>query len=1073
MTTGEFKETGLSSSGQVGERTADAINERIRKLLAGNSTSIQIETIFEDIGEAVDNFKITDSGAIDAALIFSLLDRYLHLGGISSSRQKLHRIFYHIGILAWTNYLSDLDPKWYGLLNKCGSACTNARESASYLLLLSRLIDEGYFPTQNIPKSLLLELCLGRMCSDETCDTVSISRALHALVLLESSGVEISSALKEKGLALVKQFEEILAEDKNSEISADQIQRVAQHLWLVHGKDPEGLLLKKLEELCKPIPNELQLFLEEKFKTNGYPLCVPEGRIGSNFCDLVILIPNKGKRNKEKFKKVVIELDGGLHYDENGKLIEKDQQRDDKLRAKGVIIRRIKTFDQQGKKKSKLTIYNEVLKNLQHISSHENTPRKKQGTQEPQKEKLSNPFGLLDDEDKAETSEMTQEESLQEGDPQSLAATEEPEDSKKALDKKQSEKETPEDLPFKPEKASRSSKKIKVKKEKKNKNNEKLQKVKPVEKTKSSEPIPIPSRFPSRVSRRWFEKLEKMAAKKIPCAVNMLGFIYHYGYTSDRFVIKQDFDKAFELFSEAADLGYPSSYVNLADYYLQGHVVTQNTDQGVRRLERAAALGVVEARYVLGTIYTSPEYPYVLASNAMQYINKAQKHIVIYTSNLPKEEEVRQASLLKAQDVIRKIAIVKAKFNKPGETKDFLKKELKELAPYSMELPLTKNLSTSEKFTGSLTQHTGNLAAVFPTEKEWEDLIQGKTVKRFNKTWFRQLVSLAVDDKSAVAMRILGVLYDKGYQNKKLVIKQNYEKAFNFFSDAARCGEPIATSNVGAYYIEGHYVQKDLVRGVGFLEKAAELGNLPARIKIASIYLLPQYAHLGDPAYLEKAEVQAQLVKKHFDGDHRAAELVIYQQAEAVLRMVAGMRGNMKLSREAKSFHPSVSFIETQTPVITLKDNKETRVTLINPAGLTPENKMIENPPRQSLLKDGDDEMSAQPQDLTGSIVNPLPSSVARSTSDNKNSGDHAFDSESKGEPDSLKETMKTKPYSDFWKHPKTLAEHSSQPHMGNDTEHQETQNVETEEAEEATRDEDSENPEKPSCWRRTQCYIL
>ena len=97
-----------------------------------------------------------------------------------------------------------------------------------------------------------------------------------------------------------------------------------------------------------------------------------------------------------------------------------------------------------------------------------------------------------------------------------------------------------------------------------------------------------------------FDRLTMMiqarVEKKDPKAINYLGHKYFYGELG----LQKDARKAFELWTEAAELGSIEALFNLGVAYYYGDGVEQDKGKGAQFWTEAAMQGHVECRYNLG-----------------------------------------------------------------------------------------------------------------------------------------------------------------------------------------------------------------------------------------------------------------------------------------------------------------------------------------------------------------------------------------------------------------------------------------------------------------------------------------
>lgn len=86
--------------------------------------------------------------------------------------------------------------------------------------------------------------------------------------------------------------------------------------------------------------------------------------------------------------------------------------------------------------------------------------------------------------------------------------------------------------------------------------------------------------------------------------------------------------------------------------------------------------------------------------------------------------------------------------------------------------------------------------------------------------------------KNALSARILGSLYYGGTG-----VEKNIEKAFQYYSEAAEKGDPMAMNNVGAFYLDGIAVEKNKGKAIKWLRRAAGQGNTIAMRTLALLYM--------------------------------------------------------------------------------------------------------------------------------------------------------------------------------------------------------------------------------------------
>ena len=68
-------------------------------------------------------------------------------------------------------------------------------------------------------------------------------------------------------------------------------------------------------------------------------------------------------------------------------------------------------------------------------------------------------------------------------------------------------------------------------------------------------------------------------------------------------------------------------------------------------------------------------------------------------------------------------------------------------------------------------------------------------------------------------------------------VPANVERGWDLMDAAARQGLPEALEQIGRYYQQGKFVQKDLVKAQYYLHEAGAMGNINAQIRLAELLL--------------------------------------------------------------------------------------------------------------------------------------------------------------------------------------------------------------------------------------------
>ena len=87
------------------------------------------------------------------------------------------------------------------------------------------------------------------------------------------------------------------------------------------------------------------------------------------------------------------------------------------------------------------------------------------------------------------------------------------------------------------------------------------------------------------------------------------------------------------------------------------------------------------------------------------------------------------------------------------------------------------------------------------------------------------------EQEYSIGMAKIGYLYDQ---------RQDYERAFTFYTKAAEQGDPISQYNLGVMYKDGKGVNKDRAKAIFWLEKASNEGLVEAQYLTGLYYLFLQ-----------------------------------------------------------------------------------------------------------------------------------------------------------------------------------------------------------------------------------------
>lgn len=100
-------------------------------------------------------------------------------------------------------------------------------------------------------------------------------------------------------------------------------------------------------------------------------------------------------------------------------------------------------------------------------------------------------------------------------------------------------------------------------------------------------------------------------------------------------------------------------------------------------------------------------------------------------------------------------------------------------------------------------------------------------------------------------------------------VKQDYQKAFQYYSLAAKQEDPIAINNLGSLYFNGIGTEKDIKKALILFQQASDLGNDNASLNLGFIFLT---GGTKDPNLREKA---MELFQKSADTGNKIAKFMV------------------------------------------------------------------------------------------------------------------------------------------------------------------------------------------------------
>ena len=249
--------------------------------------------------------------------------------------------------------------------------------------------------------------------------------------------------------------------------------------------------------------------------------------------------------------------------------------------------------------------------------------------------------------------------------------------------------------------------------------------------------------------------------------------------------IQKVYDKAFELFNEAAALGYSPAIYNTAVCYLNGKGVEKDSIEAFRNFRKAANLGEKNALHNLASCY-------------MRGIGTAKNDsLAVHYYTLSAEQG----------SVISQAILGHMYMNGNGVAQDSIK--------------------GLEWYNKAIEQDEPTALYALAEAMEKEDSIAGYSKRQLRKRPTIEFITRAAKNKHAEAQYKLGRFYEEG-----TYVKKSKKKAFNWYMHAASQGHADAMERVGYYYEKGRGVKKNEHKAANWYRLAEQGGNEQAKRKM-------------------------------------------------------------------------------------------------------------------------------------------------------------------------------------------------------------------------------------------------
>ncbi|MCR5575564.1 MAG: protein kinase [Oscillospiraceae bacterium] len=249
-------------------------------------------------------------------------------------------------------------------------------------------------------------------------------------------------------------------------------------------------------------------------------------------------------------------------------------------------------------------------------------------------------------------------------------------------------------------------------------------------------------------------------------AMNNIGFLYENGYG-----VEQDYAKALEWYRKAADAGSVGAMTNIGFLYERGYGIEQNYAKAMEWYTRAANIGDTLAITNIGFLY---ERGYGIEQNyakAMEwYTRAADAGNALAMSNIG-------FLYLNGYGVEQDYAIALEWFTKAADA------------------------GNADAMNNIGFQYCNG----YGVEQDYAKALE----------WYTK----AADAGNADAMNNIGFLYLNGYD-----VEQDYAIALEWYTKAADAGNTLAMNNIGWLYEHGYGVEKDQAKAEEWYARAREAG---------------------------------------------------------------------------------------------------------------------------------------------------------------------------------------------------------------------------------------------------------
>jgi TPR repeat protein len=292
------------------------------------------------------------------------------------------------------------------------------------------------------------------------------------------------------------------------------------------------------------------------------------------------------------------------------------------------------------------------------------------------------------------------------------------------------------------------------------------------------------------------EKLKEAAALGSARAMSQLGFMYEYAQG-----VPKDYAAALKYYRDAAALGYRSAINNLGHIYYEGKGVATNHTEAIKLVRQSAALGNPLALYNLGLMYLDE-------------------------LGVPQDSDAAIDCFRRAAELGYKDARVKLKKmqeNNQGDVRDYAAARAYYEDAYKEGLPRANN-----GYHNDYGDDDSTILRFYQKRAEQND------PRALYNLGMLHLEGRGVEKNLLRGLELLEQSAQLGDVEARYKIQTLPERSFNFaqsqilavYIEAAKQNKTWALLSLGKLYVDGTAVERDRLRGWGYLDELVSLeGN--------------------------------------------------------------------------------------------------------------------------------------------------------------------------------------------------------------------------------------------------------